>query len=78
MELLRYCYGITVVFLCHCFESAVGLLWYFPFIAVGLLCDLCGGVAVILLWNCLDFRGIAVGLLSSCCGIEVVPLWYCG
>ena len=71
MELLRYCYGITVVFLCHCFESAVGLLWYFPFIAVGLLCNLCGGVAVMLLWNCLGFPGY-------CCGLAVVLLRHRG
>ena len=62
--LLWYCHGITVVlpwkrctialvfaggFLCHCCEIAVGLLWYLPFIAVGLLCDLCGGIAVVAL-----------------------------
>ena len=58
-----------MVFLCHCFESAVGLLWYFPFLAVGLLCDFCGGVAVILLWNCLGFPW-------SCCRLAAASLWY--
>ena len=76
-------------FLCHCCEIAVGLLWYLPFIAVGLLCDLCGGIAavalvllqylwriaVVMLWGC---RWICCGLAGVlecyCCGIAMERL----
>ena len=60
-----------MVFLWHCFQSAVGMVWSFPFIAVGLLCHLSGGVAVILLRNFLGFPWY-------CCGLAVVLLRHRG
>ena len=66
-----------MVFLSYCYEKiAMGLSWYFPFIAVRLLCELCCCIAVILPWLC---SGIPVALLWACCGLAAASLWYrCG
>ena len=69
VRLLRNCCGIamgSLVFLWHCFQSAVGMVWSFPFIAVGLLC--CCDIAA-------EFLGIFVVLLWACC--RLAAAWRC-